>query len=327
MKTRILAKYQAVVALTFLMFAGLPGWSQAQVRIEVRPFESMTLTGDAFLRGEPGKPVMLAGELRIPRPGTDKLPAVILMHTSSGISAQIDRWGQELNSIGAAVFIVDSASGRGLVNFATDRSQLSYLQLVIDAYRALGMLAQHPRIDPSRVAVMGFSMGALPAVYSSNERFSKLYRITNHPFAAHIGVYGACNTVFRDDEKVTGKPIRMFKGTADDFSPIEPCREYVTRLKKASADVALVEYPGATHMYDYFNLKEPLKFPQAPSRRNCSLSEGEQGQLLDSKTGKSYDPDVSCNEKGGTIAYNEAAAVATTAAVKEFLTAVFGSKG
>jgi hypothetical protein len=54
------------------------------------------------------------------------------------------------------------------------------------------------------------------------------------------------------------------------------------------------------------------------------LADGEQGQLLDTKTGKSYDPNVSCNERGGTVAYNEEAAVATTAAVKEFLAAVFG---
>jgi hypothetical protein len=56
MKTRILVRYQVVVALTPLLLTGLPGLSQAQVRIEVRPFESVTLTGDAFLRGEPGKP-------------------------------------------------------------------------------------------------------------------------------------------------------------------------------------------------------------------------------------------------------------------------------
>jgi hypothetical protein len=105
-------KYQVVAALTLLMLSGLPGWSQAQVRIEVRPVESMTAAGDAFLRGEPGKPVTLAGELRIPRPGNDKLPAVILMHTSSGIIAvHLDRWAQELNSIGVAVFLLDSASG------------------------------------------------------------------------------------------------------------------------------------------------------------------------------------------------------------------------
>jgi len=69
-----------VVAMTLPLLTGLPCWSQAQLRIEVRPFESMTMTGDAFLRGEPGKPVVLAGEWRIPKAGTDRLPAVILAH-------------------------------------------------------------------------------------------------------------------------------------------------------------------------------------------------------------------------------------------------------
>ena len=41
---------------------------------------------------------------------------------------------------------------------------------------------------------------------------------------------------------------------------------------------------------------------------------------------KPYDPNVSCNDRGGTLLYNEPAAVATTAAVKEFLTTTFGLK-
>ena len=72
--------------------------------------------------------------------------------------------------------------------------------------------------------------------------------------------------------------------------------------------------------------KEPFLLPQAWTGRNCLLREGERGQLWDAKTGKPYDPNVSCNERRGTLLYNEAAAVATTAAVKEFLTATFGLK-
>lgn len=319
-------KYWVVAALTFLLLMVLPGWIQAQVRLEMRPFESMNLTGDQFLRGEQGRPVVLAGELRIPRPGTDKLPAVILVHPSGGINAGVDRWAQELNSIGVAVFILDSFSGRGLVSLPPDPSNESFLGYIVDAYRALGMLAQHPRIDPNRIAVMGFSMGGLVAVYSSNERFWKSYGPANVQFAAHIGLYGCCDVVYRDDEKVTGKPIRLFHGTADDIELIEPCREYVSRLKKAGADVTLAEYPGVHHGYDWFMFKEPFKLPQARTGLNCSLAEGERGQLLDTKTGKPYDPNVSCTEKGGTIVYNEAAAVATTTAVKEFLTTTFGLK-
>ena len=319
-------KSSVVVAVTLLLFAGLPSWSQAQLRIEVRPFESMTMTGDAFLRGEPGKPVVVAGELRIPKPGTDKLPAVIVAHPSGGINAGIDRWAQELNSIGLAVFLVDSFSGRGMSSVPPDPSNDSVMWMIVDAYRALGMLAQHPRIDPQRIAIMGWSTGGPVALYSSMERFWRSYGPPNIQFAAHIGFYGSCAVVYRDEEKVSGKPIRVFHGTADDLELIEPCRAYVARLKKAGADVGLNEYPGVQHAYDWFMFKEPLKLPQARTVRNCSLAEGERGQLVDTKTGKPYDPNVSCNDRGGTLLYNEPAAVATVAAVKEFLTTTLGLK-
>jgi acetyl esterase/lipase len=94
--------------------------------------------------------------------------------------------------------------------------------MMIDAYRALESLALHPRIDPSRVAVMGFSKGAAAAVYSSNERFRKLYGPPNVEFAAHIGFYTPCY-MYHDDDKVTGKPIRLFHGIDDDLNSIEPC--------------------------------------------------------------------------------------------------------
>jgi predicted esterase len=92
----------------------------------------------------------------------------------------------------------------------------------VDAYRALDQLAQHPRIDPNRIAAMGFSIGAFAAVYSSNERFLKMYGSPNVKFATHIGLHTPCPVTYRDDTKVTGKPIRLFHGIADDWTPIEP---------------------------------------------------------------------------------------------------------
>src|SRR5205823_5119227 len=81
--------------------------AQTFARMEVRSIDSMTLTGEQFLTGDAsGKPVMLAGELRIPRPGTGRLPAVILVHGSGGVNASHDRWAQELNSIGVATLIL-----------------------------------------------------------------------------------------------------------------------------------------------------------------------------------------------------------------------------
>ena len=320
----ILRSYLSVSAAIAVLYAGTSGCIHAQVRFEIRSVETITLKTQQFLIGDKnGSPAMLAGELRIPRPGTDKLPAVILVHGSGGIGSAYDRWAQEINSVGVAVFILDSFSGRGIANTITDQSQLDSLAMMVDAYRALAALARHPRIDPNRIAVMGFSKGAVAALYSSNERFRKMHGPLDVQFAAHIGLYAPCYVTYRDDDKTTGKPIRLFHGVADDWVPIEPCRSYVERLKKSGADVALAEYAGAYHAYDSFSIKELLKLPQAQTARNCRLMEDDAGQILNSKTGKPFDLNDPCMERGTTVAYNEAAAMATAKAVKEFLIEAF----
>ena len=298
--------------------------AQNFVRMEVRIIDSVTLTGEQFLTGDAnGKPVTIAGELRIPRAGNDRLPAVVLVHGSGGVNASHARWAQELNGIGVATLILDTFSGRGIVSTVTDQSQLHSLAMMIDAYRALAVLASHPRIDPERVAVMGFSKGAVAAVYSSNERFRKLYARGNLGFAAHIGLYTPCNVRYQGDEKTTGMPIRLYHGIADDWVSIEPCRAYVGRLQAAGAAATLTEYPGAYHAYDNFLLKETVKVPDAQTTRRCFLEEGQNGVILNSKTGKPYDLNDACVEKGTQVVYNAAAYEATARAVKEFLIATF----
>jgi hypothetical protein len=56
-------------------------------RIELAPFETLTLSDSAFLKGdrEAGKPTTLAGEFRIAQ-GQGRLPLVILLHGSGGLN-------------------------------------------------------------------------------------------------------------------------------------------------------------------------------------------------------------------------------------------------
>ena len=312
-----------ILAASAALFAHCAA-GQNFVRMEVRTIDSVTLSGEQFLTGNAsGKPVILAGELRIPRPGNDRLPAMILVHGSGGVNASHARWAEELNSIGVATLILDTFSGRGIVSTVNDQSQLHSLAMMVDAYRALAALASHPRIDPERIAVMGFSKGAVASVYSASERFRKMYAPGNLRFAAHIGLYTPCNVRYHGDEKTTGMPIRLYHGIADDWVAIEPCRAYVARLQAAGAAATLTEYPNAYHAYDNFLLKETVKVPQAQTTRRCLLEEGPNGVILNSNTGKPYDLNDACVEKGAQVVYNAAAAEATAKAVKEFLVATF----
>lgn len=300
--------------------------AQGFVRMEMIPISSTTLTTQDILSGKTdGKPALVAGQLRIPKAGTDKLPAIILVHGSGGLSASPDHWAREFNSIGVAVLVLDSFAGRNIISTVTDQSQLDHLAMMVDAYRALDVLSTHPRIDPARIAVIGFSKGAVASIYSSNQRFQKQFG-GGRTFAAHIGLYTPCNVAYRDEEKLTGKPVRFHHGIPDDWVPIQPCRDYVEKLKKAGADVGIAEYPDSYHAYDNAAIAAPVKFPQAQTSRNCRAEEVDGGQLVNSKTKQPYSLDDPCVERGTQVAYNEAAHKATVASVKEFLAATFKLK-
>jgi hypothetical protein len=60
-------------------------------------------------------------------------------------------------------------------------------------------------------------------------------------------------------------------------------------LKQHGVDIELTEFPGAHHAYDGFHIKGVEKNPQARSSRNCDLTEGDDGQILNSMTGKPFD--------------------------------------
>ena len=322
-QSRLLALALAIAA--WALCAG-PGGAQGLGRIEIYPFESLTVSTAQFLTGDKaGKPVRLAGELRLPLAQTERFPAVILAHHSGGVNAVTFRWAQELNDIGVAAFIMDSFTGRGIHDLA-GAGQVPGVSIIVDSYRALALLAEHPRIDRHHVAIMGFSIGATAALYSSVVRFREMWGPSGMDFDAHIGFYGSCNTTYRDEDKVASVPIRLFHGIADDWVSIVPCRAYIERLKRAGGDVSLTEYPGAYHVFDNFTLNPPVMLPQAQTTRNCLLREGENGRILNAKTGAPFASSDPCVEKGAHVGYNAAAAEASVAAVKAFLVTRFGLK-
>jgi len=65
---------------------------------------TVTVSNEQFLSGDRyGKPVTVAGELRLPRSTAAKIPVIVAMHGSGGINPSHDRWAQDLNAVGIGI--------------------------------------------------------------------------------------------------------------------------------------------------------------------------------------------------------------------------------
>jgi dienelactone hydrolase len=310
------------VLLSVLFSIVLPQLTNADTaRLEIYSVETLTLTDQQFLVGaKDGIPARIGAELRLP-PGTARIPAVVLIHGSGGVGANVDGWAQALNAMGIAALILDTFTGRGISQTITDQSQLSSFSMIVDAYKGLELLSRHPRIDPTRIAVMGFSKGGFAALYSSMKRFQRLWGKSGIEFAAYISFYTRCDAPLLDDEIVSDRPIRLFHGSADDYVPVEPTRRYVERLKRARKDVQLTVYDGARHAFDNPSNPSVLPLPDAVLSTNCRREEKQPGSIINLDTGKTFTWKDACVTRGATVGFDPHAREQAMKTVSDFLRA------
>jgi dienelactone hydrolase len=200
-------------------------------------------------------PVNIIGHLFMPK-GTDKVPVVLLMHGSGGIhGAMLDYWPKLFNAQNIAAFSLDRFGPRGVKSTAEDQSQIPFTADVADAFAALRLLATHPRIDSSRIAIMGFSRGGIASWRTAVERIIAGQQLPDGlRFAAHIQMYsGGCNGAFRLIVKpgvFSKAPELWVHGELDDYTPIGPCRDYAKWIGEAGTPVEFVSLPGTYHKFD-----------------------------------------------------------------------------
>jgi dienelactone hydrolase len=297
---------------------------QIAARTELCQIHTLTLSDQQFLAGDgAGKPVTITGQFRIAQ-GTGRLPVVVLQHGSAGFSANVDVWSRELNELGVSTFVLDGFTGRGLTEVNSNQALLGRLNFILDIYRALDILAVHPRVDRNRIALMGFSRGGQAALYASLTRFQRMWNKSGVDFAAYLPFYPDCMTSFVDDTDVADRPIRIFGGTLDDYNPIAACKAYVERLKAVGRDVALTEYATASHAFDNPLGAQPAAVsPTYESVRNCAIHEAAGGLLINAETEQPFSYKDACVVHGPHLGYDPVAADAAKTAVRAFLKTAF----
>lgn len=274
------------------------------------------------------------GQLVLPAniPADARLPAVVMVHGSGGVyPEELTYWAKLLNEQGIAAFVIDIFNPRGVKSTGEDQSQVPFAADTADAFAALGMLAGHPRIDPKRIAVMGFSRGGITAVRSGVVPIIRGSSPSGLRFAAHVALYsGGCSGVLAVTPKpgaFSPEPMLFVHGDADDYAYISDCRSYAQRIAAAGTPTEFVALPGVRHKFDVDSSRRINLPSNSKSKEGCPLEydivdvkvrDRRSGDALSQDKVKEIQREL-CAAKGATMEGDSKAREAAGATVIAFL--------
>lgn len=220
--------------------------AQAAVSIERLEFE---------VAGTHERRAAVVAEIRIPDSVRDRLPAVVIVNSSPGFDGRGAFYAEALNQAGIATLEVDMFQGRGM--------PASPVENLPHAFQSLQYLARHPRIDPARVGIMGFSWGAQIALVASSAELARRHGNGNLRFAAHLPLYPQCwvirtarngkdgllkSAIFKE---VMRAPVHILAGDKDTYDDPDGCQNLVASLPAhARRHFSVTVYKGATFAWD-----------------------------------------------------------------------------
>ena len=220
----------------------------------------------------PGQ-IKLVGYLFRPEKAAARAPAIVLMHGRLGpystlangvydattLSKRHRLWGHLWADAGYVALLVDGFGPRGYpsgfpIHSYRDRPEAVNEVTVrpLDAYAALAYLETRADVDPTRIAMMGWSNGGSATLATmATSTFAATRLGAGKGFRGGIAFYPACGLKGRFDAGYTPyAPVRVFSGDDDDEVSADRCRRLVDASRAAGGDIEITVYPGATHGFD-----------------------------------------------------------------------------
>lgn len=231
----------AISSLTLWMLA-LAALGVAPAAAQTVTFETVALTSGAAGKGK------FTGALAKPA-GAGPFPAVVAMHGCGGLitakgqmQARERDWAERLVAQGYAVLLIDSFNPRGFRQICTvaDR-KINPQDRAHDAAAAARWLAQQSWADGNRLALLGWSHGAMSVLWTVRPG------LMTGPvgYKTAIAFYPGCREVLKQAGWKAAVPLTMLLGAADDWTQPGPCRELA-----AKGGAKVIEYAGAYHGFD-----------------------------------------------------------------------------
>jgi len=162
--------------------------------------------------------------------GQGPFPAIIVLHTSGGLSKHEKNYARKLSGQGYVAVAVNWSSGGGTN--------------VTDAYE---YLVARPDVDPERIGLVGFSKGALSALWLS----SRLSLMQSDYQIAGVVSYYIGHSIVPWIKQLKHPPTLFLHGDKDLYvEPIEIIN-YCQERKENNIVCEYQIYKGAKHAFDH----------------------------------------------------------------------------
>ena len=186
-------------------------------------------------------------------------PAVVMMHGCSGLltkrgtlKTRETLWRDILLAEGYSVLLLDSFNPRGHRTICRIKTRpiLPERERPHDAYGALQWLQSQPFIDPRRIALMGWSNGAMAMLWTIRNNARQRPKYLQNDFAIAVGFYPGCIKIGRTD--FTAKvPTLLQVGLDDNWTWPKPCITLVKASNHRGGTAMEIDaYEGAVHAFD-----------------------------------------------------------------------------
>ena len=222
----------------------------------------------------------------------NKVPLLIILHGSGGTwGGRGARHAEFLNQNGIGALVIDTFASRGLSKkdkYIQRLMGVNFPDQIADAFGALNALQSHPLVDGNKIGIMGYSMGGASAILAAYENIANSCTKKSMRFALHIAFYAPC--IVQPSKRVpTGAPVIALWGMEDEATPKSRCDGFLKAFEKEGCLVQIKWYEGSPHGW---NGIKPAKFYKSvPNFAPCEFIINENGQITESKTGKTTDTD------------------------------------
>jgi dienelactone hydrolase len=199
------------------------------------------------LKGNLSYDLEITATLQFPQGIEGKVGALVFIHGSGGILSRHTKYLELARRLGLASLQIDSFGPRGVTSTIGSRTSVTAAMMAVDAHAALKYLARHPRIDASRVFLMGSSKGGTATLYSA---WSPARRVVlgDLDYAGRIALYPACAHI--EDGDVSASPLVTMIGEKDNWTPADNCVAMTKIMSNAGNPWSIILYEGAYHGFD-----------------------------------------------------------------------------